>query len=532
MKKLFVVLMCVLLAASMFACGKTEPGEAEQSTSATTIATPEATTTTQAPEQTTEATTTASTTAATTTSATITVATTTAAPELSLSQSRVIMAATDTVTLVGMLENSSEKLTWKSSAPDVLTVENGVIKPLKAGEATVTVSAGSLSEQCKVTVVQPTAVAEVPSSAKTTWNTGIYRDQNGVYFHAVAQSPDEFVAKEQMVFWLSQNGTEPARNSVFGFSYTLEDGTGNMIYYSKEGTRKNFDAIVTQLDYPEVEFTIAYEDTCIILGAYVPFSYFGTVSKDTIVIKPEDTLYFAAQGYDGSTSYKTTWGELVADFTTPSTYLQWNTDNTLAEHIIETEEIDPALIAPPDFAAVNYVSLGQALSAETHTWDVSLAHVSNGIVVKLHTTASDFTVAKEQIVFYMTSDNTKTNRAIVRSFSYYPTTGSYDLITYSDTASKTTLNKDAAKAGYPEVLHQATTTEAGTEVIWFIPYYYFDHLAETFPVTGSYAPGMTFYVAMQGYDGKNSYNISYNGQDATFTNASTYIKWNPDNTLG
>ena len=530
MKTRFAILICLLLAMVLTACGKTDANIPEQTTSSTTTIVPEGTAT----EQTTESSAATTTAPTATTAATTTQATTTAAPEpsLSLNQNRIIMATTDTVTLAAMVENSTETPIWKSSAADILTVENGVIKPLKAGEATVTVSVGKLTQECKVTIVPPTVIGEVPSSTTTKWSTGIYRDQNGLYFHAVAQDPSEFVTKEQMVFWLSQNGTEPARNSVFGFSYTLEDGTGNLIYYNKDGTRKNYDAIVTQLDFPDVEFTIAYEDTCIILGAYVPFSYFGTVSKDTIVIKPEDTLYFAAQGYDGTTSYKIAWGDIATDFMIPRTYLQWNPDNTLAEHIIEAADIDPALIAPPDFATVEYVSLGQVPSAETHIWDVSLAHVSNGIVVKLHTTASDFTVAKEQIVFYMTSDNTKTNRAIVRSFSYYPTTGSYDLITYSDTASKTTLNKDNAMMGYPEVLHQATTTEAGTEVIWFVPYYYFEHLAETFPVSGSYAADMTFYVAMQGYDGKNSFHITYNGQEAVFSNASTYIKWNVNNTLG
>ncbi len=529
MKKLFVVLMCALLTVALFACGKTDAGDAKETTSATTL---EVTTTTAATDDVTDPP--ATTTEATTTTTATTTAATTVAPDptLSLSQERVIMSTTDTVTLAALVENSTETPTWKSSASDVLTVENGVIKPLKAGEATVTVTVGKLSKECKVTVIQPTAVAPMVSSAENTWDTGIYRDNNGIYFHAFAANLDDFENKEQLVLWVSQNGTEPARASTFGFSYTLAEGSGNLIYYNTDATRKTYDSVITMLDYPELEFTVSYEDAGIILGAYFPYSYFAHVSGDSIVIKPEDTLYFAVQGYDGSKSYNTTYQDITVDFMVPNTYLQWNPDNTIAKHEIEVEQLDPAAIAPPDFATVEYVELGDVLSAETHSWKVSLAHVSNGLVVKLKTSSTDFTTAKEQIVFYLTTNNTFTNRAIVRSFSYYPTTGSYDLINYSDSATKTTIGKDAAMKNYSEVLCNVTTDTAGTEVIWFIPYVYFDHLAESFPITGTYGSDMLYYVAMQGYDGKNSYNITYNGQEAVFTDASTYIKWNVNNMLG
>lgn len=54
-------------------------------------------------------------------------------------------------------DDSELELVWSSSDPDVATVEDGIVAPLSAGVAIITVSTedGSYSASCEVTVLPP-----------------------------------------------------------------------------------------------------------------------------------------------------------------------------------------------------------------------------------------------------------------------------------------------------------------------------------------------------------------------------------------
>ena len=68
-----------------------------------------------------------------------------------------LVAGGDTATLVATVapDNATDKtVTWESSDPNVATVENGVVTPIAAGEATITVTTvdGNKTATCEVTV--------------------------------------------------------------------------------------------------------------------------------------------------------------------------------------------------------------------------------------------------------------------------------------------------------------------------------------------------------------------------------------------
>ena len=81
-------------------------------------------------------------------------------PSLTLYQTSVSVEAYTTAALTAKLENSEAELVWSSSDESIATVENGIVFAVKAGTATITVTAGDLTASCEVTV---TAASEQPT---------------------------------------------------------------------------------------------------------------------------------------------------------------------------------------------------------------------------------------------------------------------------------------------------------------------------------------------------------------------------------
>ncbi|MBQ8294831.1 MAG: hypothetical protein IJX87_00195 [Clostridia bacterium] len=75
-------------------------------------------------------------------------------PTLSLNVKNVTLPLFSKTTIVATLKNSTETIVWTTSDASVVTVENGEIYGCKEGTATITATAGSLSETCSVTVTK------------------------------------------------------------------------------------------------------------------------------------------------------------------------------------------------------------------------------------------------------------------------------------------------------------------------------------------------------------------------------------------
>ena len=73
-------------------------------------------------------------------------------PSLTLYQSSVSVEAYTTAALTAKLENSEAELVWSSSDESIATVENGIVFAVKAGTATITATAGTVSATFSVTV--------------------------------------------------------------------------------------------------------------------------------------------------------------------------------------------------------------------------------------------------------------------------------------------------------------------------------------------------------------------------------------------
>lgn len=124
-------------------------------------------------------------------------------------------------------EDSTDKtLTWESSAPDVVKVEDGLLTALKPGQADITVSAGEVSAVCNVTVEKKF----VPVSSVTLDKTSLdlVKGESATLVATVLPSD----ASEPSVTWTS---SDEAVASVDASGKVTATGGGSAVISAKAG---------------------------------------------------------------------------------------------------------------------------------------------------------------------------------------------------------------------------------------------------------------------------------------------------------
>jgi len=135
----------------------------------------------------------------------------TATPTLTVSQRVLGMNLGDEATLHAALKDSNEQLVWSSSDADVVSVDGqGKLTAKKAGTATVTVTAGELTDSCVVTVtvgVIPAldAGGNVEMLAGKTYRMAPVVTYNG---NPVADAPEfAFTSADDAIATVGEDGT-------------------------------------------------------------------------------------------------------------------------------------------------------------------------------------------------------------------------------------------------------------------------------------------------------------------------------------
>ncbi len=124
-------------------------------------------------------------------------------------------------------EDSTDKtLTWESSAPDVVKVEDGLLTALKPGQADITVSAGEVSAVCKVTVEKK--FVQVSSVTLDKTSLDLVKGENATLVATVLPSD----ASEPSVTWTC---SDEAVASVDASGKVTATGGGSAVISAKAG---------------------------------------------------------------------------------------------------------------------------------------------------------------------------------------------------------------------------------------------------------------------------------------------------------
>lgn len=122
------------------------------------------------------------------------------ATSVTLSASTLTFDSTEAQTLTATVEpsDSTDAVVWTSSNPDIVTVTDGVVKPVANGSATITATAGYVSAECAVTV----AFAEMACTGISLDRTEINAKSAGKYTLTATVTPEDTTDK---ITWSSDN---------------------------------------------------------------------------------------------------------------------------------------------------------------------------------------------------------------------------------------------------------------------------------------------------------------------------------------
>ena len=162
----------------------------------------------------------------------------------------------NTATLTATVEpaNSTDTVSWSSSNNDVVTVENGVVKAVGNGTATITATAGSCSATCEVTVtryssgggtVTPTYSVTTPAADNGTVTVSPKNASKGTTVTITVKPDDGYELDELIV--TDKNGDE----------LKLTDKGNGKFTFTMPGSKVEIEASFVEIEEPIVvpEFT-------------------------------------------------------------------------------------------------------------------------------------------------------------------------------------------------------------------------------------------------------------------------------------
>ncbi len=163
-------------------------------------------------------------------------------------------------------ENFTDIVDWKSTDTNIVTVsDNGVVKAVGVGTATVKVTVGDVSASCKVTVLQPVAGIDLNKSSLTMDALGTFQMTASVY-------PDS--ANDKRITWSS---SDPAIASVDenGLVTALKKGTATITAAAMDGSGVKSTCKVTVsntahvcTDPAQLESPHNYDNSCTDVWSY------------------------------------------------------------------------------------------------------------------------------------------------------------------------------------------------------------------------------------------------------------------------
>lgn len=155
---------------------------------------------------------------------------------------------TQTLSVVVSPDNTTDTVTWSVSPSGVVTVNNGVVTPIRNGEATVTATCGTQTANCAVTV---SGMSESGGG-----NTGNYVTDSLYAYYDLTRLSTEATTVEDL------SGNNNTFNVVSG---TLsKDNLGGLIYSKDSNALIKSDSFNPQTAEASIEYTFKYTgmDNC------------------------------------------------------------------------------------------------------------------------------------------------------------------------------------------------------------------------------------------------------------------------------